>query len=67
VVVNLDRVSFVFFTGSKVELHFVDGGSHMRRFGSIEEMVEGIKDWQQQTSKLREPGSKPAHLTDYPN
>jgi len=65
VVINLDWVSFVSFTGSRIELHFKDGGSHMRRFESVEEMCDTIQEWQLQTSKLS-TGS-PGHLSDLHN
>ena len=61
-VINLDLVSFVTLSGDKVELNFKDGGSHMDRFRSVEEMVERLREWQDQTTRLQ---STP--LTDFPS
>jgi hypothetical protein len=41
-IVNLEKVTFAVVVGDKVELHFSDGGSHMRRFASKDQLDEVI-------------------------
>jgi hypothetical protein len=51
-VVNLNRVSHVTVSGFRVELHFMDGSSHMKRFLSVDDMVSTMEQWKQETEVL---------------
>ena len=51
-IVNLNNVSHVAVSGMRFELHFTNGGSHMRRFDSVAEMLVEIERWQEKTRAL---------------
>ena len=51
-IVNLHNVSHVTISGMRFELHFRNGGSHMRRFDSVAEMLVEIERWQEKTHAL---------------
>jgi hypothetical protein len=51
-VVNLNRVSHVTVSGFRVELHFMDGSSHMKRFLSVDDMVSTMQQWKEETDVL---------------
>lgn len=63
-VVNLEQVSYAAINGTRVELHFKDGGLHMQRFDSIEEMLSSIRAWQDQTSLLVSTSQSP-YITNF--
>ena len=46
-VVDLEQISFATISGTRVELHFIDGGLHMRRFDSVDEMVAAMREWRE--------------------
>lgn len=51
---NLRDVSHVSVKGFELELHFNDTSSHMRRFGSVEEMLAAIESWRVRSVVLDE-------------
>jgi hypothetical protein len=59
-IVNLDQVSFATVEGMRLELHFQDGGSHMRSFCSLEELIATIEEWKNATSVLNSASPRPA-------
>ena len=60
-IINLDNVAYVSIAGLRLELHFKDTSSHMRRFCTIEEMLKTIEGWQQKTAALN--STAPIRLT----
>jgi hypothetical protein len=50
--VNLKNVSHVAVTGMQIELHFLDSSTHMRRFSSVEQMLQTIEGWRETTDQL---------------
>ena len=50
--INLNDVEFATVDGMRLELHFKDHSSHMRRFASTEEMLSQIQEWQDRTTEL---------------
>ena len=65
-VVNLNRVSHVTVSGFRVELHFMDGSSHMKRFMSVDDMVSTMREWKEETEVLTGI-SRPASLRGTPH
>ena len=53
-IVHLGRIAYVSITGMRFELHFMDGGSHMRRFDSIEDMLTTLEGWREKTTDLED-------------
>ena len=63
-IIHLGRVSHVSVIGMRFELHFDHGGSHMRRFQTVEEMVAAIKDWQAKTVDTEMSERAPLEVAD---
>ena len=51
-IVDLNRVAHIAVSGLKVELHFRDGGTHMRTFTSAEDMLQVMEDWRTKTAEM---------------
>jgi hypothetical protein len=51
-IVNLENVSYMTVSGTRVELHFKDSSSYMNRFGSVGEMLAAMQGWQEKTRIL---------------
>ena len=49
---RLKDVSHIAVRGLELELHFNDTSSHMRRFASVDEMIEEMKWWQFRSEAL---------------
>lgn len=59
-IVNLDKATFIVLSGSKVELHFQDTSTHMRRFKNRRELSSILDAWETQTRNLRNDGEHAA-------
>ena len=56
---SLKNVSHVAVRGLEVELHFKDTSSHLRRFASVEAMIDEITWWRTRTAALEHPYASP--------
>ena len=54
---SLKDVSHIAVRGLEMELHFNDTSSHMRRFASVDEMIEEMEWWQFRSGTLDCPNS----------
>ena len=54
---RLKDVSHIAVRGLELELYFKDTSSHMRRFVSVDEMIEEMKWWQFRSDALDCPNS----------
>lgn len=61
--INLNDVAYATVSGMRLELHFKDQSSHMRRFDSMKEMLHQIEEWQDKTIELT--SVPPARLSDF--
>jgi hypothetical protein len=60
--VNLKNVSHVAVNGMQIELHFLDSSTHMRRFSSVDQMLQTIEGWRETTDKLEPNTPEPTPL-----
>ena len=54
---SLKDVSHVAVRGLELELHFNDSSSHLRRFASVEEMIDEMTWWRTRSAALEPPNA----------
>jgi len=57
---SLKDVSHVAVRGLELELHFNDSSSHLRRFASVDEMIDEMTWWRTRSAALEHPNA--SHL-----